>query len=268
MNVVKSEWIKLITTKSVWWTSGLIFAFSLAIAALNGVGVAMTYKELDPNDPVAKAGIREVVDLSGSLAGVLLFGVMIVIIQAVINVTAEYGTGTAKTTLLATPKRWRVPLAKVLIYGSITAIVTLLSAVFSVVISRWMMSFQIDDKELLDKVSLGADNAWTMIFRLVLYAVLVVFVSTGVGYLVRSTAAGIAILLLWDLVVEGLIVPLVPKIRDWLPPYMPFGNMTEAVSMRDVADAPWGQTGSVLYFAIICLAVFGAGVALLMKRDA
>lgn len=44
--------------------------------------------------------------------------------------------------------------------------------------------------------------------------------------------------------------------------------MTEAVSMRDVVDAPWGQTGSVLYFAIICLAVFGAGVALLMKRDA
>ena len=36
VNLIKSELIKLRSTKALWWTSGLILFFSLGFALLNG----------------------------------------------------------------------------------------------------------------------------------------------------------------------------------------------------------------------------------------
>ena len=272
MNLIKSEWIKLSTTKSVWWTSALIIIFSLAFAMLNGMGAGMMYQTATEDGP-ADVGIilaaKDSLDAKNALAGMLVFGLMIVTIQAVINVTNEYANGVAKSTLLAHPKRVAVPFAKVGVYGLIAAVITFVSSVLSVLGSKAVASgFIKDNEKILENAGFGADSLWTAIGRLVLYAVLSVIISTGVAYLVRSTAAGIAVLLLWKLVVEGLVIPLVPKIKEWLPPYMPFNNMDSATMMMDHPDAPWGQTGSMLYFAAFCIVIFIAGVITLKKRDA
>ncbi|HIW95777.1 MAG TPA: ABC transporter permease [Candidatus Corynebacterium gallistercoris] len=268
LNVIRSESIKLRSTKAIWWTSALIVLFSLAWALLMGLASSSGIKSAqESNDPELYASLVAGVNNDGALAGYLFFGLMVVMIQGVMLVTSEYGTNTSKTTLLATPTRWQVPLAKYVVYGVIASVLSLISAVGSILMFRWSLSWGLDDEELLSRVSFSGD-AWTVIGLIVLYTVLTVGVAIGVGYLVRHTAGAIATLLLWNLVIEGALVPMLPKVRDWLPPYMPFNNATHAVRLNDVADAPWGHTGSMVYFAAWALVIFLAGLIVLKKRDA
>ena len=268
MNVIKSEWIKLTTTKSVWWTSALILFFSVAFAMLNGWGTGMMLRDMSDIPVEAQAHIAEGATVEGGVAGMTLFGTMIIIIQSVINVTNEYGSGTAKSTLLATPKRTMVPIAKWLDYGAIAAVLTFVASAISIWANHWVLGLMNVDQAIVDKARFGAENTWPVIGRMVLYSVLLVMIATGVAYLLRSTAAGIALLLLWRLVMEGLIVPLVPWVRDHLPQYMPFYNMDNYVAMQDTVDAPWGQSGSMLYFLVVCAVIFIAGIVVLKNRDA
>ena len=269
INLIRSEWIKLTSTKALWWTTFLALVIPIALTVMSGVftGQNVTNPPSD-QDPSTTAQILEGLSVDGALSQFLFFGLMIIMIQAVMTVTTEYGSGTAKTTLLATPSRWPVAVAKLLTYGTIAAVISFVTAVLSVVGMHWAAGLKIEDAALLDRVSLGADSAWTMIGRLVLYTVLSVVISLGVGYLTRNTAGGIALLLLWKLVLEGILLGTLPWVRDHIAPFGPFSNIDNAAQMKDVTDAPWGQTGSILYFAAWCAVIFILGVVALKRRDA
>ncbi|WP_296212287.1 ABC transporter permease subunit [uncultured Corynebacterium sp.] len=269
VNLIQSELIKLRSTKALWWTSGLILFFSIGFALLNG---GMTGSLLNSDeakkDPELYMTVASGIGSDMGLSGFLSFGMMIVMIQAVMLVTTEYGANTSKTTLLATPTRWQVPIAKFIVYGVIASILAFVSNVLGTIVARWSLGWNLEDQELLNKAGLGADGLWDQIWRIEVYLLLTIAAAIGVGYLVRNTAGGIAIMLLWNLVIEGTLVQLVPKVRDWLPPYMPFTNADAFTGMRDLEDAPWGQTGSILYFGAWCVVLFVVGVVMLKKRDA
>lgn len=269
MNLIKSEWIKLTTTKSVWITSLLILFFSAGFAYLMGMGGGMSLaSEEIKKDPMAMASVSHMFTVDNAIGGFTAFGLMMVVIQAAIYVTNEYSNGTAKSTALGSPKRLGVPVAKWLVYGSVVALVTLLATVLSVYTMRWGASMQLDDTSYLDKLSLSADGAWRAIGIAVLVAVLMVGFTVGFGYLLRNTAGTIATILLWRMILEDLIIPQIPKIRDWLPPYLPFKNMSAALSNEPVTDAPWDATGSLFYFIAWVVVIFVVGVITLKKRDA
>lgn len=266
---LKSEWIKLRTTKALWYTSALVILFAMAFAILTGMGMGMSLSSEEvKKDPVLYASLMDSVAADQAFVGFSLFSLMVIIIQAVMFVTTEYSNNSSKTTLLGTPTRWQVPVAKFLVYGFIAALISLISMVISVLAMRWALSWNVDDQKILDLISLSADGVWKSLGLNVLYSVLVVMLSIGVGYLVRHTAGAIAIILLWKLVIEGLVIGQIPKIKEWLPPYMPFQNMDSGVMGMEVTDAPWGPTGSIIYFAVWAIVVFVAGVITLKKRDA
>lgn len=269
MHLMKSEWIKLSSTKALWATSILTLFFSIGMAILMGFTAGLSLADVSVQEnPEAVVAAQSLANPENAFAGFLVFGIMVIIIQAVMSVTNEYGNGIAKTSLLGTPKRWPVPFAKFAVYGVVAAVLAFVSVAVSVPAMRWAMSWKSDDQELLDLISLGADGVWKTVGLMTLYAVLCVMVSVGVGYLIRNTAGAIAALLLWKLVVEGLIVTQIPKIKEWLPSYMPFTNMDKAVMGHEVSDAPWDANGSILYFAAWCVVIFLAGVIILKKRDA
>ncbi|MDN6387229.1 ABC transporter permease [Corynebacterium sp. AOP12-C2-36] len=267
-HTINAEWIKIRTTKAVYWTSALIVVFSVAFGGFMGWANAMNYNMAvdDGNAELAAASV-EGLTVSSALLGLQLFGVMILLIQGALLVTGEYGNNTAKSNVLAVPKRWQLPVAKFIVYGVIAAVVTLVSAVISVLVTRWAAGTQIDDDAILSNISLSADDAWTVVLRMVIYSLGAVALAIGVAYLVRRTAGAMAVLLLWVLVLED-IVSMVPKVKDWVPQYLPFNNIGSAVNLNDIADAPWGQNGSVLYFVVVCLVVFVIGAVTLRRRDA
>ncbi|MEJ6550041.1 ABC transporter permease [Corynebacterium sp. USCH3] len=267
-HAVNAEWIKIRTTKAVYWTSALIVVFSVAFGAFLGWANAMSYRtSVEDNNAELAAVSAEGLTFSSALLGLQLFGVMIILIQGALLVTGEYGNNTAKSNALAVPKRWQLPVAKFIVYGVIAAVVTLVSAVLSVLVTRWAAGTQIDDEAILSAISLSADDSWTVILRMVVYALGAVALSIGVAYLLRRTAGAMAVLLLWVLVLEE-IPGMIPKADDWVPQYLPFKNIGAAVNLNDLANAPWGQTGSVIYFAVVCLVIFVIGTVTLRRRDA
>ena len=269
INLIKSEWIKLKSTKALWATSILVLLLSGLFAMMMGLGFGMSLTDEEvKKDPLLYAQMVESISPMQALSGFSLFGIIVIIIQACMTVTSEYGNGSAKTTLLATPKRWSVPVAKFVVYGIIAAIVAFLAQVISVPIARWALSWNVDDSSLLDRLSFSTDDTWRFIGLNCLYAVLVVMIAIGVSYLIRHTAGAISVLLMWILIVELMLVGQIPWVRDWLPPYLPFKNMDAAVQGTEVPDAPWGSTGSLIYFVVWALAIFIAGIVALKKRDA
>lgn len=271
INTIKAEWIKLRSTKSFYWTTGLIAFFTIGWSLLMGYANGYAYQQaIDRKDADTLSALgspSDVFSVDSAIAGLQLFGIMIVVIQAVIIVTGEYANGTAKLSSLAAPKRWQLPVAKSVVYGGLIALVFFVLGIVSVFLTAVMSKLQLEDDVLADGISLSADHAWTTILILVADAVALAMVSIGVGYLVRRTAGGIALLLLWFLLLEGLIT-MIPKVGDWVAPFLPFQNMNAGITQIAIEDAPWGVGGSIVYFFIICAVIFGASIAVLRRRDA
>lgn len=269
LRTIRSEWIKLTTTKAFWWTSALIVLVSLGMAALFGYTTGLTLNNPQfREDPQFVMAMRETLKFPAAVSGFDLFGIMIVLIQSVLLVASEYSTGTSKTTVLATPKRWPVPVAKLLVYGIYSVVLTFVVLIACVYVLRFTAAINIDDASFLSDLSLGADDAWVRLARYCLYSFLCVMLAIGVTYVVRNTAGAVALILLWKLIVEMAIIPFVPWVRDHLPQYMPFANANAALNLQNLDDAPWGQMGSLLYFGLWALVLFGLGVVALTRRDA
>ena len=111
LNTVHSEWTKLRTTKSFWWTTVLIFLIVTGWTLLNSL-----------NAGEAVLGISPLQERSlGSI--ILLMGMPIIMIQAAMVVTTEYRYRTQSLTFMANPQRWTVACAKLLLYGVIAAVI-------------------------------------------------------------------------------------------------------------------------------------------------
>ncbi|KAB1503084.1 ABC transporter permease subunit [Corynebacterium sp. 320] len=273
LNVMKAEWIKLRSTKGLWWTSALIIFFSVALALLMGLTSGWTLKDNDASsDPMEAFAILGMLRPNVALTGLSTFGVMIILIQGVMTVTSEYAHSTQKMSVLSTPARWKLAVAKLGVYGAIAVVVSFIAALLSILGMELTFRTQIDNDALLDLVGFSAAYVWGYIGRTVLYAFLSAMIAIGVGYLIRNTAGAIALLLLWKMIVETVVVGLIPKVRDVLPQWMPFSHMDNYVARMPVEKAVWhdtlGQTGSALYFALWCVVIFAAGVVALNKRDA
>jgi ABC-2 type transport system permease protein len=87
--------------------------------------------------------------------------------------------------------------------------------------------------------------------------------ATGLGTLTRSTAAAVAAVLVWRLVLEGL-VPVVtgrPGIVRWLP-----GGTADAAAGLG-GDRLLPASGGAVLFAAYALAGAAAAAVVLLRRD-
>ena len=108
---------------------------------------------------------------------------------------------------------------------------------------------------------------WLYPFQAIVY----VTVGQALGWLTRSTAGSIAIVLLTSMI-EGLL-GLLPKIGEHIFYLMPFTNFNAFMSRRDVTHmmtgktAPWGWEGSLWYFLALLAVLVICSMISLEKRD-
>lgn len=270
INTVHAEWLKLRSTKSFYWTTALIVLFTVGWSLLMGFGNGFAWQQsVDDNDVADLATLGDPSDLFGistAISGLQLFGTMIVIVQAVLTVTGEYGNGTAKLSALAAPRRWQLPVAKTVVYGLFSAVLFFVLGIASVYLTAFAAKMQLADDSVADGLSLSADGVWPAVLLMTLAAVLTVMIAVGVGYLLRRTAGAIALLLLWVLLLEDLLGA-IPKVGEWISPWMPFKNLNAGLTQTPIGDAPWGYGGSVVYFLVVALVIFVAGTVALRRRD-
>ncbi|KAA8734588.1 ABC transporter permease [Corynebacterium tuscaniense] len=249
LNTIISEWTKLRTTASFWWTSSIAIALS--------IGWTILMASLDSPDTPSYGGALVV-------AGFASFGLLTLMIQAVMVVTTEYRYKVSATNMTLTPQRWKVALAKLVVYGGYaTALSFLILAV----------SFVIGDLIATNPIG-WASNEFT---RRSLWAVpLATFVSSllvqGIGWIVRQTAGALVVYLGWQFAVEPLIAFL-PKVGQEIQAYAPFKNLQHFTTNipnpgpQPGVDAPIELWQSLLLFGVWAVVLYGIGLLLLEKRD-
>lgn len=244
-----SEWTKLRTTASFWWTTALILVFSIGWAGLFG-----TFTQDGP-------GAFMTPDLAHS--GFLVFGLPVIMIQAIMVVTTEYRYGLSAANFLATPRRWQIALAKVVLYAVIAAVLTLVSLAASywvsdllapASVSEWYQPFETD-----------AVKRYLWAYPLFM-AVLVVFCQ-GLGLLLRQTAGTVALTLIWYLGLEQAI-RLIPRVGEQIIRYLPFENLNAVLTNMPVRGTGWDGGVSALIFVAWAVVAWVAGVLVLQRRDA
>jgi ABC-2 type transport system permease protein len=249
LGVLDAERIKLSTTQSVLWSAVGAAVLSLGLAALQ----AMTAYDFAPLPP-EKAAL-----------GVAVFGVPVLMILSSMTVTGEYRSGMIRTTFLATPRRTLVLVAKAIVAAMFSGVYAAVMVLAAVLVAR------LTTKPLVgSQLSVTAPDTWRTVGAIALYAVLAAVLGIAVGALLRFTAGAVAVLLLWPLVVEPMLANLT-GVGTETGPYLPFGNMfrfIEVTWLYPPFDMPWGEVGSLIYFAAVVAVVFIAALVLVNRRDA
>ena len=247
--VLDAERIKLTTTRSVLWTAAAVAVLSIGLAALQG----STAYGASPLPPERAA------------TGVAVFGVPVLMILAALTVTGEHRSGMIRTTFMATPNRTLVLVAKAIVVAMFSAVYAAALTIAAVAVGRLMAP-----PLLGSNVSFADSGTWRLVGAISLFAALAAVLGVAVGALLRHSAGAVAVLLMWPLVAEPILGNL-PNIGSEVGPYLPFGNVflfTRVQWLYPVYDMPWGELGSLLYFAAVVAVVFAAAIVVVNRRDA
>jgi ABC-2 type transport system permease protein len=250
--VIHSEWIKLRTVRSSW------FVLAATVLAIAGIGLLVSYVD-HAHWSTMSAGARADIDpVNQSLIGVnlaqLTIGVLGVLIAA-----GEYSTGMVRATFAAVPRRLPVLVAKAGVLAAVTFAVCLVAVLVAFVGGLAMFGS--------DGVSVGGADAVRAVLGATLYLTVVGVLGIGLGFLIRSTAGGIATLLGVLLVLPIMLAALPGSFGDTLGRYLPStaGRALFVDYGSDATYSPWTGFGIFLLYAVV---VLGAAAVVVRRRDA
>ncbi|SEG92891.1 hypothetical protein SAMN05216223_126132 [Actinacidiphila yanglinensis] len=252
--VLHSEWIKLRTLRSTFWTLIGSVAALIGFGALFGAISANRWPTMSPHEHATfdPAGIS----LRGYFLAQLAVGVL-----GVLTVSGEYSTGMIRSSLAAVPRRLPVLWAKAALFAAAVWALTTAAALVAFLTGQGLMSSRHIG------VSLGDPGALRAVLGTGLYLTVVGLLGVAVGALIRNTAGGIAtlfgVLLVLPVLAEALPASWSDHVSQWLPSTA--GQSLFSVHHVDHTLAPW--PGFMVFCAYALAALAGAAV-LLKRRDA
>ncbi|WP_024801809.1 ABC transporter permease [Nocardia sp. BMG51109] len=252
MGVLTAERIKLTSTRSPWWCTASVVVIGLGLAAVFGLVANASY---------GKEGGLEIT-MSEAVSGLTGLGVMILMIMATLTVTSEYRFGIIRTTFQATPNRIQVIATKAGLVAVFGAVLTAVLAVLAFGIAKMITG---SDAGAHLTLSTAAD--WRGLIGVPLYAFLGSVLAVAIGALVRQSAAAIALIVLWPMLVEPLAGAFGSFGRN-VQPFLPFANMQRFLGGEGAGNWHWGPWGGLIYFTVFVAVVLGAALYTVEKRDA
>jgi ABC-2 type transport system permease protein len=250
MNVERAEFTKVRSVPSTGWS--LLAAAAMIVGF--GVLYAMVRVSRPPADPAS-------FDATGAaLSGVQLAQIAVGVLGALV-ITAEYATGSIRTTFTAVPRRTRVLVAKAAVVATVTFAVSLPGVFAAFLIGQRVLAPQHLD------ASLSQPGVLRAVIGSALYLALVALLGLGLGVLLRSTAGAIAALfgLLFGLPIVAGFLP--ASIADHVGRYLPSSaGLAVTFDGRDPSSLPpW--TGLAV-FALYTAALLALGAWRLRRADA
>lgn len=249
--VLHSEWIKLRSLRSTAVTLATGVVLMVALGWVFGLATNANWADLSPEEQASFSPIDTT--LAGYYLAQLAVGVL-----GVLMVTGEYATGMIRATFGAVPRRLPVLRAKAALYAVVT-FVHMLAAAFAAFVGG---------QQLLGThgTSLTATGAVRSVVGVAGYLALIGVFSVALGFIVRSTAGGVAILCGLLLVVPTLGLLLPSSWRDHLLPYLPSNAGSTMFSARTAPDALSATTSLLVLLTWVAAALAAAALAL-KKRD-
>lgn len=245
LHLLRSEWIKITTLRSTWWSLGITAVLSIGISMM----IASASSSFGGGFPAVSAV------LSPTQFTMLVAGIL-----GAIVITGEYSTGMIRSTLTAEPRRGAVVIAKAVVVGLLIAVTTVVTYAVALAATAPFLTEPIDWSDPAQStvpLALG-----------VLSMVVFTLIGLGFGFLLRNGAGAIAVTVgvLFVLPIVFSLFGMFGESWSWivdLADYLPM-NAAAAVTTPGAQD---------LAVPLITLAAWGllplaGGWAVLRGRDA
>jgi ABC-2 type transport system permease protein len=253
--VVTSEWIKLRSVRSTFWTYAVVLALGVGISALASLSVPASI-----TDPMSAASKSSFMMTAASFG--LYVGQLAVAVLGVLAISGEYSTGMIRSSFAAVPRRTPVLLAKSTVLFASSFIVGVVTILAGYAIAAPVLSGKGFTPDLTD-----AGTIWSILGG-GLYLGLVAVFALGLGTLLRSAAGGIAAAL-GALLLLPVIANLVFSFTgiEWIgraPQYF-LNSAGQAMAGASSPLEPWQNMAVALVWAAV---PFILGLVVVKRRDA
>jgi len=277
-NQVRSEWTKLRSVRSTWICLLIVFVAGVGLSALVSNIEAGQWSHLGLADRASFDPVR--FSQTGSFLSQFVVGVL-----GAMVVTAEYATGSIRTTLSITSKRTTVLAAKLLVIGAVVLVVAEVTAFASffvgqaVLLAHGAKALPAGSSILtqvrssaIPYVSLADGGALRAVFLSGVYLFLLALLACALGFVLRHTAGTIAafvgVLLVLPLIVSVLPSSVSQSFEKYLPSNLGLAMTLVTTRKTDFAGVlftPWTAVALlVLYVAVATV----LACWLLVRRDA
>ena len=250
---MRSEFIKIGSVRSTYWTLLAQAVAAIAFAGLNCAGI-VTHGGQGPEFNPAQA----------SLLGQVGIGELIIVVLGALVITSEYSTGMIRTSLAVMPRRGVLYSAKAVVFTAVSLAVSLVTSLAAFFTGQAILAGKHIDTTLAQPYALRA--------VLLSAAVVTVFglLAFGTGAVIRNTAGAITAIL-------GVIF-LIPALAQALPNswfadvvrWLPGGQalMPIASSSPSVSNHLFSAWGEFAVFSGYAAALLALGAWLFIRRDA
>jgi hypothetical protein len=252
--VVLSEWTKFRSVRSTAWSLGVGFLLTILFPVLFAAVTSSHWGQMSPDERASRS------PLDIALAGVNVAQLAIAVL-GVLVITAEYSTGSIRSTMTAVPKRLPVLWAKLLDY----AVVSFVLMVPAVIVSFFASQAILARHDIL-QISFSAPGVARSMIGGAIYIMLVGIFALAIGAIVRNTAGGIATFAGIFFVIPPLM-NLLPTswnnaITQWLP-----SEAGRQIFSLDHAQHTLTPLAGGLVFAGYCAVAVAIAAVLLRRRD-
>jgi len=251
------EWTKFRTVRSTVFSLLAFVVLTLGLAALF---TWLTVNQWDKIDADQRASYQR--DAVGNiLGGGLFLGQLAICVLGTMVITSEYSTGMIRASLLATPKRTPMLVAKALVFATVTFVVAEVVSFGAFGIGAPILHSKV-------KVSLGDPGVLRALLGAGLYLMMLGLFAMAIGALVRHTAGAITAVIGFVLVLAPLAQLLPGSLGKHVHAYLPTeAGRLVAQSAQGPKDllSPWQGYGVFALWTAVLLMLAGW---LLKRRDA
>ncbi|MFD1211680.1 ABC transporter permease [Arthrobacter sp. GCM10027362] len=248
--VLHSEWIKLRSLRST------VILLACTAAAMAGLGMLAAWGATlaaGEGQPVGEQ------DLHGTITGGLAFGQLVLGSLAILLISAEYGTGMIRSTMITVPRRIPAVLAKAAVIALVSYVAGTVSAFatyFAVqpVLGPDGMGFVLDSAVLGSILCTG------------LYLSLVALMGLALGTLLRNSAGSIVTLSALLLVVPMALSMIPGELFANISKYLPSNAGAQLTATR-IADGSLTQLQGGLVMAVWAVVPLIIALAAIKRRD-
>jgi ABC-2 type transport system permease protein len=254
--VLHSEWIKLWTLRSTWWTLGSTVVVMVGFALMLAFVVQLVGNEMEGAPPDDQAAMGGVLGGTTVVSSGFEMAALVVAVLGALMITGEYSTGMIRSTFAAVPGRLPAFFAKAVVLTLVTAVLITVSLGLS-----WLVTYPILNGNDAT-VDFGDGTQVRSLFGTVLYVTLVALFALGLGALLRHTAGAI-----FTAVAIFLVLPIIFQIAtlaaaqvEWvgvvnkLLPSVAGAQITpSAGAFPDVLD-PWVGISVLAGYTVLVLA--------------
>jgi ABC-2 type transport system permease protein len=244
LTLLRTELLKLATTRWPWILAAVTLA-ATAVQALQPV-----YKSGRDGDPTLGTASAELAVLNA-----LSHGALVALLLGVLMVTSEFRHNTVTASLLQTPRRGQVVIAKALIAASVS--LALGVAALAIVLAVGVVSGAIQPQLVNSDIVLRVVG---LVLTYPLYALL----GTATGCLAaRNQPLAVVIPVVWLAGLEAFVLtPVSQSVRVW-------SFLGASAALQNAGDVPlvlpvWAGAGTLLAYGLLLL---GAGALRVARAD-